>query len=265
MKARKLSYFDALSVACTGCGSMKSIEQIKGDVKFKGGQWYVLCRTSQRNRPVNELIPQDTNHGLTSENFWKDTMLANGTICLSISIKQMANELFPGWSGASRNRAAIVAAQAVINHAAELELCERIKVKRFDEETKEKIPATLEWVKAFMGTASPNLGAYALFMYLTGCRPSEAVNVKWSDVDLKAKTVLLRETKGGTERTAHLPDLLFVTLANLPRVTGRGIFLPALRRLPTRLGLRNRAGRHQAPNAALYAPRLRYQPSPSRR
>jgi len=119
----------------------------------------------------------------------------------------------------------IVPAQAVINHAAELELCERIKVKRFDEETEEKIPATLEWVKAFMGTASPNLGAYALFMYLTGCRPSEAVNVKWSDVDLKAKTVLLRETKGGTERTAHLPDLLFVTLANLPRVTGRGVFV----------------------------------------
>jgi hypothetical protein len=31
-----------------------------------------------------------------------------------------------------------------INHAAELELCHAIRVKQFDVETKEKIPATME-------------------------------------------------------------------------------------------------------------------------
>jgi len=141
------------------------------------------------------------------------------------TIKQMALEIYPHYSGASRNRAAIVPAQAVVNHAAELQLCPPIRVKRFEEETKEKIPATLEWVRAFMGSAAPNLGAYALFMYLTGCRPSEGINVQWDDVDLKAKTALIRETKGGTERLAHLPDTLVVALANLPRVKGRGVFI----------------------------------------
>jgi integrase len=141
------------------------------------------------------------------------------------TIKQMGIELFPNCSGASRNRLAIVPAQAIINHAAELQLCPLIRVKRFDEETKEKIPATMEWVRTFMAAASPNLGAYALFMFLTGCRPSEAVNVQWDDVDLNARTVLIRETKGGTERTAHLPAPLFVELANLPKVRGRGVFV----------------------------------------
>lgn len=156
------------------------------------------------------------------EDYFRNTLVKNingGTI------KQMAIELFSHCSGSSKNRLAIVPAQAIINHAAELQLCQPIRVKRFEEETKEKIPATLEWVRAFMAAASPNLGAYALFMFLTGCRPSEAINVKWSDVDLAAMTALLRETKGGTERTAHLPAPLIVALANLPRVKGRGVFV----------------------------------------
>jgi len=141
------------------------------------------------------------------------------------TIKQMGIELFPNCSGASRNRLAIVPAQAIINHAAELQLCPPIRVKRFDEETKEKIPATLEWVRAFMAASSPNLGAFAMFMYLTGCRPSEAIAVQWDDVDLGTRTALIRETKGGTERTAHIPDPLFVAIANLPQVPGRGLFV----------------------------------------
>jgi integrase len=141
------------------------------------------------------------------------------------TIKQMAIELFPHYSGASRNRVAIVPAQAIINHAAELELCPPIRVKQFEVETKEKIPATMEWIRAFMDAAPTHLGVYALFMYLTGCRPSEGINVQWDDVDLQARTVLLRETKGGTERTAHLPDTLVVAMANLPRVNGRGVFI----------------------------------------
>jgi integrase len=141
------------------------------------------------------------------------------------TIKQMGIELFPNCSGASRNRLAIVPAQAIINHAAELQLCPPIRVKRFEEETKEKVPVTLDWLKAFAAEASPNLGAFALFMYFTGARPSEAIGVQWDDVDMVGRTALIRETKGGTERTAHLPGPLFVALANLPHVRGRGVFV----------------------------------------
>lgn len=54
----------------------------------------------------------------------------------------------------------------------------------------------------------------------------EAINVQWEDVDLiEDRTVLLRETKGRTERRAHLPEPLVVVLANLQRVKGRGVFI----------------------------------------
>ncbi|MEZ5763294.1 MAG: hypothetical protein R3D69_02850 [Xanthobacteraceae bacterium] len=36
-----------------------------------------------------------------------------------------------------------------------------------------------------MEHASPHLGALALFMFLTGARISEALSVRWPDIDLE--------------------------------------------------------------------------------
>lgn len=152
------------------------------------------------------------------EDYFKDTLVKDikpGTI------KQMAMELYGHCSGASRNRLAIIPAQAVINFNAESELCQRIRVKRFKTETKEKVPATLEWVLAFMKAASPQLGAYALLMFLTGARPTEGLEC---DVNLPGCTVLLHESKIGHERRAHLPAMLVAVLANLPRLNSRPLF-----------------------------------------
>jgi hypothetical protein len=76
------------------------------------------------------------------EDYFRDTLVKdiNGGI-----IKQMAHKMFPNCSGASKNRMAIVPAQAIINHAAELELCQPIRVKgRFEVKTEEKTLATLD-------------------------------------------------------------------------------------------------------------------------
>ena len=160
------------------------------------------------------------------EDYFRDTLVKDIN---SGTIKQMAIELFPHYSGASKNRAAIVPAQAIINHAAELQLLPADPgqaVRR--REQKRNIPATMEWLTAFMAEASPNLGAFALFMYLTGSPagrgPGKTVN--GIDVDLAARTVLIRETKGrhGTDgpptKSAVRGDC-----QPLPRVRGRGIFI----------------------------------------
>jgi integrase len=140
------------------------------------------------------------------------------------AIHTMAKELYPNCTGASLNRLAIVPAQAVINHAARSKLCQPIKVERYEVHTKVKDIATLEWVNAFRVEAGPHVGAIALFMYLTGCRIGEAIDLKWDDLDLKAKTALIRESKVSKERVSNLPAPLLVALANLPRVDGRGVF-----------------------------------------
>jgi integrase len=91
-------------------------------------------------------------------------------------------------------------------------------MKRFKVETKIKKPVTLEWINAFRAGADRNdVGVLALFLFGTGARISEALNVRWDDIDFRKRVVLIRQTKLGNERQAHLPPELFLALANLPR------------------------------------------------
>jgi integrase len=153
------------------------------------------------------------------EDYWKDTLVRDIT---PGAIRDAALAIYPKASAATRNRQAIVPMVAVINHAADSELCSRIRVKRFKVETKSKIPATLEWVEAFMAHCKrPQLAGLALFMFLTGARVSEALAVEWDDIDFRKKTVLIKQTKLGNERRAHLPQPLIVALANIPKSNSR--------------------------------------------
>ncbi len=156
------------------------------------------------------------------EDYFKDTLVREITPDV---VQEMAMKLWGHATGQSRNRMALKPTQAVINHCAGAKLCQRIRIPRFKEEAKIKTPVDLAWVKAFMAHASPHLGAYALFMYLTGARPSEALAVQWDDLSLNRCTALIRMTKILSEREANLPTLLVTALQQLPRVKGRPVFV----------------------------------------
>lgn len=146
------------------------------------------------------------------EDYWKDTAV------LQINpggIRRSALDLYPSASGATRNRQVIVPTQAIINHAAEAELCPRIRVKRFPVARKEKEPATWTWVTAFMSVSTPHLGALACFMFLTGARIGEAISLSWDRIDLHSRHAIIKQTKVGSERRAHLPPALVSALANI--------------------------------------------------
>jgi integrase len=148
------------------------------------------------------------------EDYWKDTPIQSIT---AGAIRGMAISLYPNAGPATRNRQAIVPTQAVINHAASHDLCQHIRVQRFEIKKKAKEPATWAWVVAFMSAATkPNLAALVCFMYLTGARISQALAVQWSDVDFKSGKVLIRATeKGDDDRWAHMPSELIAALANI--------------------------------------------------
>lgn len=194
------------------------------------------------------------------EDYWRDTPVKSIT---PGAIRQAAIDLFPDASAATRNRQAIIPTQAIINHAAGLELCPPIRVKRFPVETKVKEPATWEWVQAFMAHSSPHLGALACFMFLTGARISEALRLTWDDVDLPAGKALVKQTKVGSERRAHLPPPLVAALANIPhrvgkvfRYSSRNTAKPVWRNTIARAGIAElsfHACRHGFATAALHA------------
>jgi integrase len=150
------------------------------------------------------------------EDYWRDTPVK---VITPGAIRAAAIALYPNAGPATRNRQAIVPTQAIINHAAESELCPHIKVARFEaKQRRVKEPVTWDWICAFMAYAKkPNLAALACFMFLTGSRISQALAVDWAHVDFKSAKVLIRATrKGDDDRLAHMPSELIVALANIP-------------------------------------------------
>ncbi|MBR0868890.1 tyrosine-type recombinase/integrase [Bradyrhizobium tropiciagri] len=150
----------------------------------------------------------------------------------SKKIRAMADELYGHCTGASKNRLAVSPVQSVINHCAENDLCSFIRVKRFPQIHKEKEPATLRWVQDFRAATKPHLGAYALFMFLTGARPSEGLAIdREKDLNLQAAEATIRMTKVEKDklvtvtRTPHLPAILVAALANLDPVPTRPLFV----------------------------------------
>jgi integrase len=147
------------------------------------------------------------------EDYWRDTPVRDIT---AGAIRASAIQLYPNAGPATRNRQVIVPTQAIINHAAEMEWCPPIRVRRFPVERRSRPPATRDWVNAFAEHASPHLGALCLFMFGTGARLGEACALTWADVDLDKRTARIRQTKVGRERIAHLPTPVLVAMANIP-------------------------------------------------
>lgn len=147
------------------------------------------------------------------EDHWKDTLVADIT---SDAVRRAAVRVYPKAQPGTRNRQFVVITQAVINLAAEAGWCPHLKAKRFKVDGKIKQPVTLAWADAFAANASPHLGALCLFMFGTGARLGEAVALTWGDVDLTAATALVKQTKIGDERIAHLPPRVVAALANIP-------------------------------------------------
>lgn len=158
------------------------------------------------------------------ENYWRDTPLREIT---AGAIRRSALTLYPTASAATRNRQAIAPTQAIINHAATLEWCSPIKVKRFPIDPKPRLAVDLEWVNAFANQANtddlPHLAALCLFMFGTGARIGEAVGMCWDDVDLTARTATMRGRKPTPwTRTAHLPAPVHAAIANIPSNRNKG-------------------------------------------
>jgi integrase len=76
--------------------------------------------------------------------------------------------------------------------------------------------ARYEEADRILQNSAPHARPLFLFLMLTGCRISEAINLKWRDVDLAARWLVLRDTKNGTDRGVPIHRQLVEVLAGLP-------------------------------------------------
>jgi integrase len=128
--------------------------------------------------------------------------------------------LRPGSAPATRTRLLAILS-AVLTHAARRGLCERPSFDR-----PRQPPGRIRWVThaeaaRMIECAAPHLRPLVTFLFYTGARVAEAIELEWRDVDLSRARVAFVDTKTGERRGVPLHEAVVVTLANLPHKTGR--------------------------------------------
>jgi len=137
-------------------------------------------------------------------------------------VSQLALRLFPSCSNSTRNRMVITPIGAVLNHAHERGWGPVVRLRRFKvDRPAPKKAASRMWTHTFMRQCDkdrlPHLAALVLFMAQTGARVSEALRLKWPEVDLRGRTALLLKVKNGANSTRYLTDELVARLGDLRR------------------------------------------------
>ena len=65
-----------------------------------------------------------------------------------------------------------------------------------------------DWYQAVIALKSDVIRDYLLFILFTGLRKNEAAKLKWEDIDLKSKTLTLKDPKNHQEHVLPLTDYL---------------------------------------------------------
>lgn len=89
---------------------------------------------------------RDGRYVLKALDWFKGTKLVKITPPM---IRNAAEKLYPGRSGATLNRQGLAPIQAIINYAADKGLCPPVRVRRYPVERKTRPAGTKEWLAAF--------------------------------------------------------------------------------------------------------------------
>ncbi len=142
------------------------------------------------------------------------------------AVAAAARKLYPTAKHDTIIRQVYVPMTAILNCAADEELCPPPRIKR------PKRPASQpkrivetppdDWFDRVLPECKPKLGAFLVFLAFTGARTSEAVRLDWADVDLATCYATIHTTKNGEPRLVRLPVVLVAMLANLPGPKRKG-------------------------------------------
>lgn len=127
-------------------------------------------------------------------------------------IEAAAQALYPGASAATHNRQVYTPMITLLRRAAMAQLCDPVLIVRPKVRRKPvHIPAD-DWWSKIEPQCSPNLWALLVFLANTGSRVSEALRLKWSDLDRARNKALLGRTKNGEPREVTINTAVWAAL-----------------------------------------------------
>lgn len=151
-------------------------------------------------------------------------------------VRDLGPAMMPKASTDTWVRQIVTPIRAVINNAHDLGKCPPIKVKGYEKDERvaqdkrrgkrsrvAKTPGSWEWLLKFRRHADRRHAALALFMFSTGARISQAIEMHpGKHLDLQNGRACVPGAKGHDDRWVDIPPELVTELANLPALYPRG-------------------------------------------
>lgn len=145
-------------------------------------------------------------------------------------MRRAANQLYPDAAAATVKRQLYTPIKAILNHAADEELCQRPQFKSPKGGNKRTVfflPSEADrLIMALTAHQHPHFAVLATFMFGQGTRVGETLAMEWQDVSLENRFAILRKTKNSMEKRVTLVDRTVAALSTIrpSRAVGR-VFL----------------------------------------
>lgn len=150
-------------------------------------------------------------------------------------IRDLGKDLYPKNATDTWRRWVVTPARSVINSAHELGKCPPIRIKGFEKEERvkqdrrrgkksrvPKTPGSWEWLLKFRQHAGRYHAALALFMFATGARVGQSVEMHPDNLKLGEGKAIIPGAKGHDDRVVMLPEEVIAELKALPPKVPRG-------------------------------------------
>lgn len=144
-------------------------------------------------------------------------------------IRVLSVDLYPEHQNSTRNRQVLTPVRSVLYHAHDLGWRSPIRIRKLRtvKSTKHS-PVSDKWLSSFLAQADEDnlfhLSALVVFMNHTAARVSEAVELKWENIDFKKRIAILERTKTDRNALAYLTDELMYRLYNLDKDKEKPVF-----------------------------------------
>lgn len=115
-----------------------------------------------------------------------------------------AHAIYPNCSPETQNRMALTPAAAILHYAAENDLCPYIRVKKLKEKRPEPRAMRKEDAARLIAAAEGKMKLLIVFLFSQGWRISDALYLKWQDIDFNEAAVRYHISKTDEWKTMPL-------------------------------------------------------------
>ena len=159
------------------------------------------------------------------------------------ALRTAAERLYPNAAPATVRRQLYTPVKAILNMAADEELCSPPRIKSpkdGNQRTYFFMPdAANDLITVLASNENAYLAPLVTFLFGQGSRMAETLTLDGTDVHLKHKFAILRDTKNGEERAVTLIPRVVAALSRLPTIGKSGPVFRRLDGLPFRVGKNN--------------------------